>query len=148
LARDTARAVAHASQALDKLGIRGPHLSMVRWLSCRVPEALADYRSRPDRVWNRIPDDVCGQIIDMALESAELSPPEMAVRVSLKQANEQDKFLAQRDDLLRRARQMESGLHINEWPTAPAVSPKMNANRACLICERKHCVIPVILMCR
>jgi putative transposase len=71
-----------AKRTLDKLGIRAPHLSMVRGLSCRVAESLADYRSRPDRVWNRIPDDVRGQIIDMALESAELSPPEIAARAS------------------------------------------------------------------
>lgn len=43
-------------------------------------EALADHRSRPDRVWNRIPDDVRGQIIDLALELPELSPRELAVR--------------------------------------------------------------------
>ena len=40
-------------------------------------EALADHRSRPDRVWNRIPDDVRGQIIDLALEIPELSPREL-----------------------------------------------------------------------
>jgi putative transposase len=34
----------------------------------------------PDRVWNRIPDDVRGQIIDLALEAPELSPRELAVR--------------------------------------------------------------------
>jgi putative transposase len=34
----------------------------------------------PDRVWNRIPDDVRGQIIDLALELPELSPRELAVR--------------------------------------------------------------------
>ena len=44
------------------------------------PEALADHRSRPDRVWNRIPDDVRRQIIDLALELPELSPRELAVR--------------------------------------------------------------------
>jgi hypothetical protein len=43
-------------------------------------EALADHRSRSDRVWNRIPDDVRGQIIDMALGIPELSPRELAVR--------------------------------------------------------------------
>lgn len=43
-------------------------------------EALADHRSRPDRVWNRIPDDVRCQIIDLALELPELSPRELAVR--------------------------------------------------------------------
>jgi len=43
-------------------------------------EALADHRSRPDRIWNRIPDDVRGQIINLALELPELSPRELAVR--------------------------------------------------------------------
>jgi hypothetical protein len=43
-------------------------------------DALADHRSRPDRVWNRIPDDVRGQIIDLALDLPELSPRELAVR--------------------------------------------------------------------
>ena len=28
------------------------------------PEALGDHRSRPDRVWNRVPEDVRRQIID------------------------------------------------------------------------------------
>ena len=41
---------------------------------------MADHRSRPDRVWNRIPDDVRRQIIDLALEVPELSPRELAVR--------------------------------------------------------------------
>ena len=36
--------------------------------------------SRPDRVWNRIPDVVREQIIDMALDCPELSPRELAVR--------------------------------------------------------------------
>src|SRR5207342_132862 len=39
-----------------------------------------DHRSRPDRVWNRIPDDVRRQIIDLALDLPELSPRELAVR--------------------------------------------------------------------
>jgi putative transposase len=41
---------------------------------------LADHRSRPDRVWNCIPDDVRSQIIDLALEVPELSPRELGVR--------------------------------------------------------------------
>src|SRR4051794_15024171 len=36
--------------------------------------------SRPDRVWNRIPEDVRSQIIDLALDLPELSPRELAVR--------------------------------------------------------------------
>ena len=43
-------------------------------------EALADHRSRPDRIWNRIPDDIRGQIVDLALELPELSSRELAVR--------------------------------------------------------------------
>ena len=44
------------------------------------PEALDDRRSRPDRVWNRIPDDIRRQIVDLALDLPELSPRELAVR--------------------------------------------------------------------
>ncbi len=43
------------------------------------PEALADKPSRPNRVWNRIPQKVHDQIIDLALERSELSPRELAV---------------------------------------------------------------------
>src|SRR6188472_4304198 len=70
-----------AKRTLDKLGI--PRATFYRWYDRYFnggPEALADHRSRPDRVWNRIPDDVRGQIIDLALEVAELSPRGLAVR--------------------------------------------------------------------
>jgi RNA-directed DNA polymerase len=70
-----------AKRTLDKLGI--PRATFYRWYDryCEGGvEALADHRSRPDRVWNRIPDDVRRQIIDLALELPELSPRELAVR--------------------------------------------------------------------
>jgi len=70
-----------AKRTLDKLGI--PRATFYRWYDRYRdggPEALADHRSRPERVWNRIPDDVRGQIIDLALELPELSPRELAVR--------------------------------------------------------------------
>ncbi|MGY3238186.1 putative transposase [Bradyrhizobium sp. USDA 4472] len=70
-----------AKRTLDKLGI--PRATFYRWYDRYREggvEALADHRSRPDRVWNRIPDDVRGQIIDLALELPELSPRELAVR--------------------------------------------------------------------
>src|SRR3984957_18356341 len=70
-----------AKRTLDKLGI--PRATFYRWYDRyrgSGPEALADHRSRPDRVWNRIPDDVRRQIIDLALELPELSPRELAVR--------------------------------------------------------------------
>jgi putative transposase len=67
-----------AKRTLDKLGI--PRATFYRWYDRYRdggPAALADHRSRPDRVWNRIPDDVRGQIIDLALELPELSPREL-----------------------------------------------------------------------
>ncbi len=44
------------------------------------PDALEDRSPRPNRVWNRIPDNVRAQIIDLALTESELSPRELAVR--------------------------------------------------------------------
>ena len=70
-----------AKRTLDKLGI--PRATFYRWYDRYReggPEALDDRRSRPDRVWNRIPDDVRRQIIDLALDLPELSPRELAVR--------------------------------------------------------------------
>lgn len=63
-----------AKRTLDKLGI--PRATFYRWYDRYREggiEALADHRSRPDRVWNRIPNNVRGQIIDLALELPELS---------------------------------------------------------------------------
>ena len=42
--------------------------------------ALADQSPKPNHVWNRIPDDVRGKVIKLALEATELSPRELAVR--------------------------------------------------------------------
>jgi len=70
-----------ARRTLEKLGI--PRATFYRWYDRYREggiEAPADHRSKPDRVWNRIPDDVPGQIIDLALEHPELSPRELAVR--------------------------------------------------------------------
>jgi putative transposase len=58
-----------AKRTLDKLGI--PRATFYRWYDryrAGGPEALNDHRSRPDRVWNRIPDDVREKIIDLALQ--------------------------------------------------------------------------------
>lgn len=65
---------------MDKLGIARP--TFYRWydLYQRFGEAgLEDKRSGPNRAWNRIPDMVQGQIIDLALDQPELSPRELAV---------------------------------------------------------------------
>ena len=47
---------------------------------------MADKPSKPDRVWNRIPDDVRERIVAMALEIPELSPRELATRFTDTQA--------------------------------------------------------------
>ena len=70
-----------ARRTLEILGIA--RSSFYRWYDRYQqggPEALADRPSRPDRVWNRIPDVVREQIIEMALDCPELSPRELAVR--------------------------------------------------------------------
>ena len=66
---------------LDKLGI--PKTTFYRWYDRFLAfgdAGLEDRNSSPGRVWNRIPDDVRGQIIDFALEETQLSPRELAVR--------------------------------------------------------------------
>jgi transposase InsO family protein len=68
-------------RTLEKLGI--PRSSFYHWCDRYQrggPEALADRPSRPDRVWNRIPEAIRSQIVDLALDQPELSPRELAVR--------------------------------------------------------------------
>jgi putative transposase len=70
-----------AKRTLDQLGIA--RRTFYRWYDRYReggPEALADRPSRPSRVWNRIPDTIQDQIVEMALEQSELSPRELAVR--------------------------------------------------------------------
>ena len=70
-----------ARQTLEKLGIRPS--TFYRWYDrfrTGGSEALADKPSKPDRVWNRIPEAVQGRIVTMALEIPELSPRELATR--------------------------------------------------------------------
>ena len=68
------------NRTLEKLGVSRP--TFYRWcdLYQRFGEdGLEDRRSGPGRVWNRIPDEVRGQLIDLALEQPKLSPRELAV---------------------------------------------------------------------
>lgn len=69
-----------ARRTLDKLGI--PRTTYYRWYDRYLEggvEALEDRSSAPSRVWNRIPDNIRGQIVDLALDEPELSPRELAV---------------------------------------------------------------------
>jgi putative transposase len=75
-----------ARRTLEKLGI--PRSSFYRWYDRYRrggPEALADRPSRPDRVWNRIPEAIRNQIVDLALEEPELSPRELAARFTVEE---------------------------------------------------------------
>jgi putative transposase len=70
-----------AKITLDKLGVS--RRTFYRWYDHYLeggPEALEDKPSAPSRVWNRIPDTIHDQIIELALEQTELSPRELAVR--------------------------------------------------------------------
>ena len=70
-----------AKRTLDKLGI--PRTTFYRWYDRYLAGGLAalkDKSPKPGRVWNRIPDDIREKVIAMALEEAELSPRELAVR--------------------------------------------------------------------
>ena len=70
-----------AKQTLDRLGI--PRSTFYLWYDKYQSggvDALEDKAPMPTRVWNRIPDDIREQIIDLALEQPELSPRELAVR--------------------------------------------------------------------
>jgi len=70
-----------ANRTLDQLGIA--RRTFYRWYDRYLdggPEALEDRPSAPSRVWNRIPAEIHGQIIELALEQSKLSPRELAVR--------------------------------------------------------------------
>jgi len=70
-----------AKRTLDKLGI--PRTTFYRWYEryqSGGTDALEDRSPMPSHVWNRIPDNTRGQIVDLALDEPELSPRELAVR--------------------------------------------------------------------
>src|SRR3954462_6693145 len=57
-------------RTLEKLGVSRP--TFYRWYGfyqTAGPEALEDKTPRPGRVWNRIPDKVRGQLVQLALMS-------------------------------------------------------------------------------
>ena len=68
-------------RTLTSIGI--PRSTFYRWYDqyqTGGPEALDDRSPRPDRVWNRIPDDIRARVVTLALDEPELSPRELAVR--------------------------------------------------------------------
>jgi len=68
-------------RTLEKLGIA--RTTFYRWYDryqTGGPDALDDRSPKPSRIWNRIPDDVRQQVVDLALDEPELSPRELAAR--------------------------------------------------------------------
>ena len=67
-------------RTLEMLGIKPS--TFYRWYDrfrTGGPEALEDRPSKPDRVWNRIPDAVRQRVVAMA-DQSELRPRELATR--------------------------------------------------------------------
>lgn len=70
-----------ARRTLAKLGI--PGTTFYRWYDRylqRGAAALEDRSPKPAHVWNRIPDEVRGKVVKLALKETEQSPRELAVR--------------------------------------------------------------------
>jgi transposase InsO family protein len=70
-----------AKRTLEKLGVT--RSTFYRWYDRwreGGPEALRDRPSKPSRVWNRIPEAIQNQVVELALDAPELSPRELAVR--------------------------------------------------------------------
>ena len=66
---------------MDKLGI--PRTTFYRWYDKYQTggvDALEDKASMPAQVWNKIPDNVREQIVDLALDEPELAPRELAMK--------------------------------------------------------------------
>ena len=75
-------------RTLEPIGV--PRATFYRWYDRYTtggPEALADRPSRPQSVWNRIPEAVQSRIIELALEEPELSPREIDVRFTDRENN-------------------------------------------------------------
>ena len=82
-------------------------LPLVRSLSEPVaPEALEDRPSRPDRVWNRIPDGIRAKIIDQARAEPELSPCALAVPFT----DSHSSFVSEASVYRRKAHELITGL--------------------------------------
>jgi putative transposase len=70
-------------QVLNELGIaRSTFYAWYRRYQTGGYAGLADHRSQPRQFWNRIPDGVREQVVQIALERPELSPRELAWHIT------------------------------------------------------------------
>ena len=74
-------------RVLEQIGI--PRSTFYRWCDLYQtggPEGLDDRSPRPDRVWNRIPDDVRARIVTLALDD-DGAEPALADRLHLSEGD-------------------------------------------------------------
>ncbi len=67
-------------RTLEQIGI--PRATFYRWYDLYQtggPDVLEDRSPRPDRVWNRIPDDIRDRLLRLSLGEPELSSRELIV---------------------------------------------------------------------
>ncbi len=60
-----------------------PRRTFYWWYDQYLPygeDGLVDHGPNPGRVWNKIPDNVLSDRLDLALQGPELSPRELAIR--------------------------------------------------------------------
>ena len=68
-----------ATRTLEELGV--PRSTFYRWYDRYLAagyEGLADRKPGPQQFWNRIPDEVRLQVVDLALERPDQSPRQLA----------------------------------------------------------------------
>ena len=100
-------------RTLEKLGIQPARFyRLYDRLQTGGLEALEDKASRPTRVWNRIPDAIREQIVQLALDEPELSPRELATRFT----DTANYFVSEASvyRLLKAHDLIQSGLHRHE----------------------------------
>jgi putative transposase len=70
-------------RTLAEIGL--PPSTFYRWYDAYQREGLAgleDHSSQPRQLWNRIPETVREQVVQIALQRAELSPRELAWHIT------------------------------------------------------------------
>ena len=81
-----------AKQTLAELGV--PRSTFYRWYEryrAAGAEGLADQKTGPRRFWNRIPDAVRRQVVELALERPDQSPRQLAWHMT----DEEDTFISE-----------------------------------------------------
>ena len=114
-----------ARRMLERLGI--PRSSFYRWYDRHQrggPEALADRPSRPDRVWNRIPEAIRRQIVDLALDQPELSPREPAVRFTDKK-----QYFVSEASVYRLLKAHKRGIQGQDHGAQPALANRLHLSQ-------------------